>query len=186
MALVKIVLIAFSLGLDVFAVAVGVGMRGASRAMKFRIGASFASAEVLMNVAGVGLGSLAGKLLGNVAGYLGFGALVALGGFMIVQAARESERRSPLDMSRGWGLLVASLSISMDSLGIGFSILYIGVNLALALSVIFAVSIGCTFAGLSLGQSLGRRAEEGAELWAGIILALTGAGFIAAKVFHLG
>jgi hypothetical protein len=33
---------------------------------------------------------------------------------------------------------------------------------------------------------LGRRVEEGAELWAGIVLILTGVGFILAKVFHVG
>ena len=137
-----------------------------------------------MNLAGAGLGALAGRLLGSVAGYIGFAALIGLGVFMIVQALRESEARTPLDMSRGWGLFIASLSISLDSLGIGFSILYIGVPLVLALAVIFAVSILSTILGLTIGGALGRRAEEGAEFWAGVVLALTGIAFIVAKVSH--
>jgi putative Mn2+ efflux pump MntP len=40
--------------------------------------------------------------------------------------------------------------------------------------------------GLTTGRVLGRRVEESAELWAGIVLVLTGLGFIIAKVFHLG
>ncbi len=156
-------------------------MRGVPRAVKVRIGIAFATAEVMMNLAGVGLGKLAGELLGSVAGYIGFGALIGLGVYMIVDAVREAERRTPLDMSRGWGLLVGSLSISLDSLGIGFSILYIGVPLVLSLSVIFAVSICSTVLGLTLGRVLGRRAEEKAELWAGIVLALTGIVFTLAK-----
>lgn len=186
MHFLKILVVALSLGLDVFAVGVGVGMRGVPRAVKVRIGIAFATAEVTMNLAGVGLGKLAGELLGNAAGYIGFAALIGLGGYMIVEAVRESERKRPLDMSRGWGLLVGSLSISLDSLGIGFSILYIGVPLWLALGVIFAVSIASTVLGLTFGRYLGRRVEEGAEMWAGIVLILTGAGFILAKVFHLG
>lgn len=186
MPLLKIFLVALSLGLDVFAVGVGVGMRGAPMALKIRIGLAFASAEVIMNVAGVLIGKIAGQLLGAVAGFVGFGALFGLGIFMIVQAVRESEASVPLDMSRGWGLLVASLSISLDSLGIGFSILYIGVPLTLSLIVIFVVSIAATFLGLSLGRVLGRAAEEKAELWAGIVLALTGLGFTAAKLLHAG
>ena len=191
MNFLKILVVALSLGLDVFAVGVGVGtgvgfavgfgMRGVARSVKLRIGIAFATAEVVMNLAGVGLGKLAGELLGNVAGYIGFAALIGLGAYMIIEAMREAERRRPLDMSRGWGLLVGSLSISLDSLGIGFSILYIGVPLALSLSVIFVVSIGSTVLGLTLGRVLGRRAEERAELWAGIVLALTGIGFILAK-----
>jgi len=179
----KILVVALSLGLDVFAVGVGVGMRGVSRAVKVRIGIAFATAEVMMNLAGVGLGKLAGELLGSVAGYIGFVALIGLGIYMIVESVRESERKRPLDMSRGWGLLVGSLSISLDSLGIGFSILYIGVPLVLSLSVIFAVSICSTVLGLTLGRIVGRRAEESAELWAGIVLALTGIAFILAKIF---
>ena len=183
MNFLKILVVALSLGLDVFAVGVGVGMRGVSRAVKIRIGIAFATAEVVMNLAGVGLGKLAGELLGSVAGYIGFVALIGLGLYMIIESVRESERRRPLDMSRGWGLVVGSLSISLDSLGIGFSILYIGVPLVLSLSVIFAVSICSTVLGLTLGRIVGRRAEESAELWAGIVLGLTGIAFILAKVF---
>ena len=186
MPLLKVVVIAISLGLDVFAVGVGVGMRGPSLAQKVRIGCAFASAEVIMNLVGVVLGDLAGKAIGAIAGYIGFGALFGFGIFMIVQSIKESEEATPFDMSRGWGLVVASLSISLDSLGIGFSILYIGVPLALSLVVIFAVSIASTFAGLTLGRVVGRRAEEHAELWAGIVLALTGLGFAAAKFAHVG
>ena len=177
---------AVSLGLDVFAVGIGVGMRGASRAVKIRIGTAFASAEVIMNLIGAGLGKLAGQLLGSVAGYIGFAALIGVGAYMVFEAIREAEEKVPLDMSRGWGLFIAALSISLDSLGIGFSILYIGVPLWLALSVIFAVSILATVLGLTFGRYLGRRVEEGAELFSGIVLILTGIGFILAKVFHVG
>jgi manganese efflux pump family protein len=184
--LVKIFVIALSLGLDVFAVGIGVGMRGASRAVKARIGAAFATAEVAMNLIGAALGKVAGQLLGDVAGYIGFAALIGVGGYMVFEAVRESEAKTPLDMSKGFGLFIASLSISLDSLGIGFSILYIGVPLWLALGVIFVVSIASTVLGLTFGRFLGRRVEEGAELWAGIVLILTGVGFILAKVFHVG
>lgn len=186
MPLVKILVIALSLGLDVFAVGIGAGVRGTAPGVKIRIGLAFAGAEVIMNLAGLGLGKVAGQFLGDVAGYLGFAALFFVGCYMTFEALRESGDREPLDMSKGWGLFLAALSISLDSLGIGFSILYIGVPLVLSLSVIFVVSIGMTAAGLTLGRTLGRRVEERAELFSGIILALTGIAFAAAKAFHLG
>jgi len=186
MHLVKVFVVAVSLGLDVFAVGIGVGMRGTSTAVKVRIGAAFATAEVVMNLIGVALGRLAGSLLGSFAAYVGFAALIGVGCYMIFEAVREAEERAPLDMSRGWGLFIASLSISLDSLGIGFSILYIGVPLWLALGVIFAVSICATILGLSFGRFLGRRVEETAEVWAGIVLILTGVGFTLARAFHVG
>jgi putative Mn2+ efflux pump MntP len=149
-------------------------MRGISRGMKIRIGLAFASAEVIMNLVGVALGAVAGRLIGAAAGYLGFAALIGVGGFLIYESRRDLEDRAPLDLSSGWGLLVASLSISLDSLGIGFSILYIGVPLAVSLGAIFIVSITATALGLSLGKLAGSIVEDRAELLAGILLAATG------------
>ena len=142
--------------------------------MKIRIGLAFASAEVIMNLVGVALGAVAGRLIGAAAGYLGFAALIGVGGFLIYESRRDLEDRAPLDLSSGWGLLVASLSISLDSLGIGFSILYIGVPLAVSLGAIFIVSITATALGLSLGKLAGSIVEDRAELLAGILLAATG------------
>jgi putative Mn2+ efflux pump MntP len=180
----KVFVLAISLGLDVFAVGIGVGVRGASRALKIRIGFAFASAEVVMNLIGAGLGAAMGRALGDVAGYVGFAALVLLGAYMMLEGRREAHEREPIDMSRGWGLLLASLSISLDSLGVGFSILYIHVPVVATLAVIAVVSILSTTAGLTLGHRLGRQIEERAELIGGALLALTGLLFIAIKALH--
>jgi putative Mn2+ efflux pump MntP len=177
-------LVAVSLALDVFAVSVGVGIRGASRGAKIRIGAAFAAAEVAMNLIGAGLGSLAGRAIGDVAGYIGFAALVGVGIYMIYEWAGEGE--AGLDLSRGWGLFIGSLSISLDSLGIGFSIVYIGVPLAVTLSAIAVASIGSTALGLAFGQRFGTTVGERAGLFAGIVLILTGGLFAVLKYFHLG
>jgi putative Mn2+ efflux pump MntP len=171
-----------SLGLDVFAVSVGVGMRGVAPALKWRIGIAFTVAEMSMTLIGVGLGRVAGALIGDVAGYIGFAALCGVGIYMIVQAMRESEAGG-LDFSRGWGLFLGAVSISLDSLGIGFSILYIGVPLAVSLVCIGIVAAGSTALGLTLGRAVGARAEEAAELWAGIILVATGLVFAALHAF---
>lgn len=168
----RIALLAFSLALDVFAVSVGVGLRGVENKLRYRIGLAFATAEVTMTLVGVALGAAFGKLFGDFAAYLGFQALFLLGIYMILSSLRQS--KAPIDMSRGWGLFIASVSISMDSLGIGFSILYIGVPLIVSLIAIGCASLLSTFAGILLGRRLGSHAEERAELFAGIVLALTG------------
>ncbi|HEY5256776.1 MAG TPA: manganese efflux pump [Candidatus Baltobacteraceae bacterium] len=185
-AVIKIAVVALSLALDVFAVSIGVGVRGASTAAKIRIGIAFAGAEILMNLIGAGLGLALGHLIGTVAGYFGFAALFGLGTYMIVESLREAKQHRPLDMSRGWGLVIAALSISLDSLGIGFSILYIGVPLVAALTTIGVVSVAATTLGVTLGRMLGSRVEERAEMFAGIILALTGVAFAALKALNIG
>ncbi len=164
---------------------IGVGMRGLERAAKIRIGAAFATAEVTMTLIGVGLGQLAGRLIGDAAGYAGFAALIGVGAYMVYESQRQSESGG-FDLSRGWGLLLGALSISLDSLGIGFSILYIGVPLAVSLVCIGAVAATSTTLGLSLGRMLGARAEAAAAVWAGIILIGTGALFAVLKFFAAG
>ena len=181
----KVLFVALSLGLDVFAVSVGVGMRGADRWVKVRIGAAFAAAEMTMTVLGVLLGQAAGRFLGDAAGYLGFAALVGVGGYMIYEALHGTEEGGGFDLSRGFGLVLGALSISLDSLGIGFSILYIGVPLYYSLVFIGAASVLSTSLGLALGKRLGMVAEERAALSAGVVLVLTGLTFAAIKFFHL-
>jgi putative Mn2+ efflux pump MntP len=179
-ALIKALLIAFSLALDVFAVAIGVGMRERPRMELFRIGAAFVTAEAGMTLLGAALGSVTLRLLGPVAGYVGFAALIGIGVFMVIEALGEGEHR--FDLSHGPGLLFAALAISLDSLGIGFSVLFIGVPFPLMLLFIVCASAIAVTLGLLLGQRIGVVAGSRAGVYAGVLLALTGAAFTLLKV----
>jgi manganese efflux pump family protein len=185
-AIFKIFIVALALALDVFAVGVGVGVRGVRRHHKLRIGIAFACAEVSMNIIGAGLGLLAGRLIGDFAGYIGFAALFGLGLYMVRESRSEMSETSRLDLSRGRGLALASLAISLDSLGIGFSILYIGVPMPISLIIIAATNIASTSLGLTLGRWLGRHAERYAALFGGVLLALTGVLFALLKALRIG
>ena len=138
-----------------------------------------------MNCVGALLAAGVGRLIGDAAGYLGFSALILVGGYMIYEA-HDAEGGNPIDVTSGWGLFLSSLGISLDSLGVGFSILFVGVPLGITLAVIFAVSVAATLLGVSLGRALGERVERASGLLAGVLLALTGATFIALKALHLG
>ncbi|MBD5633391.1 MAG: manganese efflux pump [Candidatus Eremiobacteraeota bacterium] len=179
----RVALVALSLALDVFAVSLGVGTRGTtSNAGKVRIGLAFAAAEVAMNLIGAGIGAVAGRAIGAVAAYIGFTALVGVGAYMIFESVRGDPQE--FDLSRGWGLFVASLSISLDSLGIGFSIVYIGVPIVVTLSVIAVASLAATALGLAFGQRFGAAIGERAGLAAGFVLIATGVLFAILKYFN--
>lgn len=182
----KVFIVALALSLDVFAVGVGVGIRGVSTASKVRIGIAFACAEVGMNIIGAGLGLLAGKLIGDFAGYIGFAALFGIGIYMTRESRSELGTASRVDLSRGSGLLLASFAISLDSLGIGFTILYIGVPMPISLIIIAATSVAATTLGLTIGQRLGSYAERNAAFIGGLLLALTGLLFAILKALRIG
>jgi putative Mn2+ efflux pump MntP len=186
LVLLKVFAIALSLALDVFAVSIGVGVRGGSTQLKVRIGLAFASAEVVMTIIGALLGQALGHLLGDIAGYFGFTALVGLGIYMMIESRNISGEAAKFDLSKGWGLLLAALSISLDSLGIGFSILYVGVPMPVSLIVIAIVSVISTGLGLAIGGRLGKFADRWAALLGGLLLTLTGGAFIVLKALHLG
>jgi putative Mn2+ efflux pump MntP len=185
-SLIKVLVIALALALDVFAVSVGVGVRGIARGLKLRIGIAFACAEVGMNLLGAGLGLVAGHLIGDYAGYLGFAALIGLGIYMVRESFSSLAGAQRLDLSSGRGLVLASLAISLDSLGIGFSILYIGVPMPVSLIVIASISVASTTFGLTLGRWLGAFAERNAAFLGGVLLALTGIVFATLKALHIG
>jgi manganese efflux pump family protein len=150
----------------------------------FRIGAAFACAEVVMNLAGAMGALLLGRLIGPVAAYVGFGALIALGAYMMKESRSELSAASKLDLSRGSGLALAAISVSLDSLGVGFSILFIGVPLIEALTIIGVVSIAATMLGLTIGARIGARAEQSAALLGGLLLFLTGLTLFVLKALH--
>jgi putative Mn2+ efflux pump MntP len=137
-----------------------------------------------MNLIGAGIGHVIGNLIGGIAAYLGFAALLGLGIYMVIESIKEES--GELDLSTGWGLFIAAASISLDSLGIGFTLPYLGVSLVEALGVIFIVSIASTWTGLALGRAIGTRVGGAAGLIAGIILGLTGIGFGLARYFNVG
>jgi putative Mn2+ efflux pump MntP len=184
--LFKVFIIALALSLDVFAVSVGVGVRPIPPHRKLRIGLTFASAEVTMICLGAALGAAAGHLIGDYAGYIGFAALVGVGLYMVKESRSEFSETSRLNLASGRGLILASLSVSLDSLGVGFSILYIGVPMPVSLIVIACVSLGATTLGLTIGRMLGRWSEQNAAFYGGILLALTGVLFAVLKALRIG
>ena len=167
----KVVAVAIAVGLDVLAVSVGVGITRLGWNAKLRLGIAFASSEIIMQVVGYGLGTGAGRMVGVVASYFGFALLALVGAFMIRSSLHE-DPEAEFDATRGGGLLLTSLSISLDSLGVGFALPGVSIPLIPLLITVSISTTIFTFVGLEFGARLGERYEKGAERAAGAILIL--------------
>lgn len=199
-----------SLGLDTFAVAVGLGVSGLPRARWIRVGVTLACFEGIMPVLGLLAGRHAAGFLGVLAAYVAGGLLVVLGGLEIRDAVGELReehvrRATPVetevlsnqasaagrpDATRGFrqwrATLVTGMSVSLDELAVGFSLGVLHVALGPALAFIAVQAFGLTLLGLFVGNRVGARLGERAELAAGILLVLLGIALLAGEAtgFH--
>lgn len=157
-----------SLGLDTFAVAIGLGLSGVDGRARLRAGFAFAAAEGVMPLAGFLLGNVLARAVGAVASYLAIGLLFAVGAYALWEATRNEDHdyhvEAPLT------LLVLALSVSMDELAVGFSLGLLHVPVLLAVDYIALQAFILTLVGIRLGGRLGAVFAERAELISGVAL----------------
>jgi manganese efflux pump family protein len=181
-ALGRVFAVAFAVGLDVLAISLAVGTAQLNHDASLRVGLAFASAEIGMQVVGYGLGTGASQIFGEIAVYVGFALLASIGVVMIVKSFRHSSG-AKFDATRGAGLLIASLSISLDSLGVGIALPALAIPLLPLLVTVSITTTVFTLIGLSFGARLGERYERNAERAAGTILVVLAVLFAIARLF---
>lgn len=164
----KILGIAFAVGLDVLAVSIAVGVSRINWGARVRLGAAFSVSEVLMQLTGYAIGTGAGRIAGIVAAYAGFAVLAGVGIFIVRESVTTGDPTFRADS--GWGLVAASASISLDSLGIGLSLPGVPLPLIPLLATVAVSTIIFTSLGLVFGEQLGRRYQRNAQRIAGLVL----------------
>ena len=165
----EIVLLAFALSMDAFAVAIATGIRlcVVTKRQSFRLSFHFGLFQALMPVTGWLLGLSVKEYIESWDHWLAFGLLFFVGSKMLWEAfhADDEENNSCIDPTRGLSLVLLSLATSIDALAVGLSLAVLGETIwgpAVAIGLICAV---ITFAGMQLGglaskaKALGTRAE---------------------------
>jgi putative Mn2+ efflux pump MntP len=154
----KLILFVLPLGLDTFAVAAALGMRGLPRRARLRVSVLMSGFEMAMPVVGL--------LLGHA-----LGVLALLGAWMLLhEDEAEGEKVGQLASGHGLALLALGLSISLDELAIGFTIGLLRLSLWLAVILIGVQAFLFAQLGLRLGARLNETLRERAEQLAGLAL----------------
>jgi putative Mn2+ efflux pump MntP len=173
--------VASAIGLDVFALSIAVGIKRLPWISRIRLGGCFAVAEISMQGVGLLLGTGFGRLVGSVATWIGLAILAGIGAWILREGFESGEERH-FDVETPIGLLLASLSISLDSLGVGFALPFLKLPIVPLFAVV-ACSTGIfTLTGLAFGEYLGHKFEKNAERGAGIVLILLAIFFAVEKV----
>jgi putative Mn2+ efflux pump MntP len=175
--------VALAVGLDVLALSTGIGVLGVPWRARWRVGASFAGAEILMQIVGALIGTEFGRVAGEIAAHAGF-VILALIGLWIFRESSGHDKALAAKATSGWGLVMASASISLDSLGVGFSLPALRVPLLPLIGTVAVTTVLFTLAGLRFGELLGARFRKNAERAAGIVLVTLAIVFTLQRMAH--
>lgn len=167
----KLILFVLPLGLDTFAVAAALGMRGLPRRERLRVSLLMSAFEMTMPVVGLLIGHAVGSAVGGAADYVAIGVLASLGVWMLFHEEEgEGVKVGELASRGGLAILALGISISLDELAMGFTIGLLHLPLWLAVFLIGAQAFLFAQLGLRLGARLNETLRELAERLAGAAL----------------
>ncbi|NDI36853.1 manganese efflux pump MntP family protein [Chengkuizengella sediminis] len=174
---ITILIMAIALGMDAFSLGVGIGMRGIRLLDIFKISIIVGSFHIMMPLMGMFTGKYVSTILGDVALIAGGTLLVLLGLHMLYSSIR-GEKVQAFDHSTLWGLLIFSLSVSIDSFSVGISLGLFSSDIILTV-LLFGIFGGTlSILGLLLGRSISLSLGEYGEAIGGIILLVFGIKFL--------
>lgn len=173
MGLVELFLIAVSLSMDAFAVALckGLSMKRLHIRSAVIIALFFGGFQAAMPLAGWLLGKQFARYITTVDHWIAFGLLALIGGKMIHEALMPEECPAGSgEVIRVRELVMLSVATSIDALAVGITFAFLQVRILPAVLFIGIITFGLSFAGVCAGHRFGSRIRQKAELGGGIIL----------------
>jgi putative Mn2+ efflux pump MntP len=174
--MIELLMIALSLALDAFSLAVSFGMTSlqCSMSSKVRISLSFGFFQFLMPLLGFWLGSSMAQFVNQWDHWIVFAILTMVGGKMIWDGFGKEENQETEDMSHGLPLLFASLATSIDAFAVGISFALLKKEIYFSSAVIGIVAFSLSFVGVTFGAHIGKNWIKRPELIGGLAIILIG------------
>lgn len=170
--LITLIIMAFALSMDAFSVGLGMGMYRIRLKQILKIGITIGLFHVLMPLLGMLMGRLLSEQFGEIAALVGGGLLLILGLQMIWSGFKEDDKS--LLAPVGFGLLLFSLSVSLDSFSVGLTLGIYGAKTALVLLCFGVGACILTWSGLLLGRKVQGWLGTYSEALGGSILLIFG------------
>ncbi len=186
MTFISIIIIAFGLAMDAFAVSItsGICIKELKVKHALKIALFFGAFQGAMPLIGWVLSIKFKAYIESIDHWVSFILLVFIGIKMIHEALKIDEeencRRNPLDFKV---LTILSIATSIDALVIGVSFAFLEVNILYAAIIIAIITFLCCFIGVIMGKKFGQLFNNKAEIFGGVILVLMG---IKILIEHLG
>jgi putative Mn2+ efflux pump MntP len=172
-----ILMIGLALGMDAFSLGIGMGLVGLRSRSIAKISSLIGLFHTIMPLLGIFIGIFLSSAIGNVATFIGGVILCFLGANMLWNGVFPNEM-NPAFQPRGFGLILFSMSVSMDALSVGLSFGLFEVNIFLAVMMFGLLGMLLAGAGLMLGKHVGHRIGGYGEILGGTILMSFGIKFL--------
>ena len=175
MSIATLLILAFGLSMDAFAVSVSNSMcfTGLRRSQAVLTSFSFGLFQGLMPMTGYLAGCAFAQTVSTIDHWVAFALLSFIGGKMAADAVREMRAPEECPAAKTFGIrlmLVQAFATSVDALAVGVSFAALDVNILAAASFIAGVTFVCCLAGHLLGRAFGGWLGGKAKLLGGLIL----------------
>lgn len=178
---ITLLLMALALGMDAFSLGLGMGMLQLRGREITRISLTIGLFHVLMPLLGMAAGIYLARVVGDVTRWAGAGLLIGLGVHMVWNSfagGDESDGRRAASKTAGIGLILFALSVSLDSLSVGFSLGTFGANVGLAVALFGICGAMMAAMGLTIGSKASHLFGEYGEAIGGAVLMAFGIKFL--------
>ena len=172
MDLMTIIIIAFGLAMDAFAVSItsGIAIKKLKMNNALVIALFFGTFQAIMPVVGWLAELSLRSFIAEIDHWIAFGLLSFIGCKMIYEsiAVQSNEKRiNPLNI---YVLFMLSVATSIDALAVGVSFAFLKISIATPVMVIGTITFGLSFLGVFVGNRIGHFFENKIEIAGGLIL----------------
>jgi putative Mn2+ efflux pump MntP len=147
---ITLFIMAFALGMDAFSVGLGMGLIPLRLRQILYIGITIGIFHVWMPLMGILIGRFLSDQFGTIASVMGGVLLLLLGIQMIISSFKKEDE--PMITPIGFGLVIFSLSVSLDSFSVGLSLGIYKAHAIVTVLMFGLVSMVLTWVGLLLGR----------------------------------
>jgi manganese efflux pump family protein len=168
-------LLAITMGMDVFAGGLALGVNGLQKSRWATTAAIFAFLTFLLTTLGVLFGRLLDDRMGTHAAYIAGAVLIVVGLEAIVDTVLS--KKDPGDFLENIELndiIKTGIMVTLDKLAVGISLAFVDVPLTGLVAYLIVQSFVVTLLGLMLGKKLGASIGKAAKVLAGGIFVVLG------------